>query len=156
MQSTLTFLQKLLQSFFAPTSSQDKLWGLTIFLVIWLSVQAILRLGMDIFLEFFGLLGLGYAPIRLDFLSLVGLSALLALQNLTSLKSGNFELKSDTLSIAIILELGLLISDFYFMFSYLSSPENVIIRLPFVFVTALNLGLLLTTFWVFRSSQNPR
>ena len=105
-------------------------------------------------------------PFRLDFLSLTVLSTLLAIQAIRGVREGEIDLTGNALVVSAAVELFLLLGDIVYLLEFSEShPLVVVIRVPFMALTAINFGLVnflaFHTHWVTatrlkRCNQNIR
>ena len=99
--------------------------------------------------EFFVEIGLlfkliPYIPFRIDFLSLTALSTVLAIQAIRGVRQGEIEVTANALVTSATVELLLILGDIVYLSEYAGSNSLVIIiRVPFMILTAINFGLVI-------------
>ncbi len=118
---------------------------------VFMSWNAMLQLMADIVLEIVLLTGLlpFYLPFRLEFFLLTIISAVVAYLTVKAMRDGALDLTRGTLVTGFFVESSLVIGDIYLLFTteqYLL--ETMMVRLPFVFLTLLNVWVILSFLWL--------
>jgi hypothetical protein len=82
-------------------------------------------------------------PWRVDFLFLTAISVLMGYQTLIGMRRRELDVTRNSVQIGILVETALVVGDIYFIIkNYQEIPEALPIRLPFIILTAINIGIL--------------
>jgi hypothetical protein len=108
-----------------------------------MSINCIVQVVADAFLELLVIIGVLNSQIRLDFLFLASISALLASHTLNGLRRKEMDVTQDSVQVSLLVEISLLASDIFFLANYSGlSLDNVLLRTPFMILTSINIVLL--------------
>jgi len=109
------------------------------------SINALVMAAAEILIEILMVSGVyPKLPFRLDFFFLTLLSALLGYHTLVSVRQGHFDTSRNALQVGGLVELALIVGDVVFIAeSAEKNPASVPTRVPFLVLTALNLGLVI-------------
>lgn len=116
-----------------------------IFLIYVLCLSVIFQAVLDIAVEGFMLLGfIEKIPLRINFIFLTILSTVMGVQTLKGLSQRKLDVTRNSILIGIIVETALIVGDLVLMITK-SELIGVLpfIRLPFLLLTCMNLGILL-------------
>lgn len=104
---------------------------------------------LDFLMEIFILLEwMPKMPFRIDFISLTVISTILGVQSLKGILHGKMDLTKNSILISMMVECALILGDLYLIFAHPAYLAGTyIFRLPFLFLTGLNLCLLLYVSW---------
>ena len=117
--------------------------------VVWLayfmSLSVLLQGIFDLVIKF-----LGYTPWfvefpwRMDFLFLTAVSVLMGYQTFVGIRRRELDVTRNSVQIGLLVEIALVVGDLYFIAQHMENiPEAVIVRMPFVFFTAINVAILI-------------
>ena len=82
-------------------------------------------------------------PWRVDFLFLTAISVLMGYQTLIGIRRRELDVTRNSVQIGILVELGLLVGDIYFVIQNFDTLDHVLaIRMPFMILTFLNILIL--------------
>lgn len=120
--------------------------------ILWLTVflcgSVLLQGIMDVVLKL-----LSYGPVlpalpwRTDFLFLTAISVLMGYRTLTGLHRRKFDVTRNSIELGLLVEVALIVGDTEFMYKNMDIiPYVVAMRTPFVFLTAVNVIILLYTY----------
>lgn len=113
-----------------------------------MSYSALIQAVSDINLEIFSAIGIIEAlPFRFSFLILTIISALMAMETLHDLMPYTLLWNRRAVINTGIVELGLILSDIYFIFTIYESHSMWWLRLPFMIFTAFNVYIIFYTGW---------
>lgn len=143
---TKVFVFKSFRSYFRRCRHQHRNTPHTrILLLYFMSINVLFQGIVDIVLKVAGYTPFFVAfPWRVDFLFLTAVSVLLGWQTLSSMKIGQVDTTKNSLVMSFLVEIGLVVSDIYFVLRNLSVlPYVREIRIPFVILTLINVILLL-------------
>lgn len=88
-----------------------------------------------------------YLPIRIPFLFLTAISVLIGYRTLQGMIKKKFDVTRNSIELSILIEIGLVVSDVYFIRGYIETyPHVLIARLPFVIITSFNILILFYTY----------
>jgi len=110
-------------------------------LSMFMSANAIAQFFGDLVLEFLMSSGvLLYHPLRIDFLFLTAISALLAFHTLQGLRRKEIDVTQDSTQVSWLVEVALLIGDVYYLLTFPGvTMTTVVMRAPFMIFTAINI-----------------
>lgn len=147
--------QKAVRYFTAPIDTEaGSLVNLPNFVIRWsvfMSANAVLQAVADVVIESLVLAEIIpiYLPLRVEFLLLTFLSALIAYLTLRGLREGALDVTKNTLTIGLFVESSLVIGDLYLFVN--TAPENFPstfwIRLPFMILTTANICIIINLLW---------
>ena len=153
------FAEVLVQELFDVEKGQlRKIPNFVIFLIYVLCLSVVVQAFMDAGLE--GLILLGVVdkiPFRIDFLFLTLISTVIGIQTLRGMVHHRLDVTKNAIFLGMIVELALIVGDLAYLNKYMDLYENIeFLRLPFLVLTSMNLGILIyvaTRMRVFRNGR---
>ena len=125
---------------------------------VFMAISAILQAGADIIIEILAILDMiGKMPLRLEFLFLAIISAVLGMFTLKGLKRKEIDVTRNSLSLSLMVEVFLIASDIHFLMTFEDVNEFVFsVRLPFMILTTLNVFIVIYIIWRMHIFQRKR
>ena len=129
-------------------------------LSVFMAMSAIIQLVSDIGVEISSAMGwIVYMPLRLEFLFLAVISAVLGIFTLQGLKRKEIDVTRNSLRLSFLVEIFLVTGDVYFLCFDESVNQTVFwIRFPFLLFTTINIGIVTYIVWrmhIFRRRRYP-
>lgn len=114
-----------------------------------MALNAIIQLISDVVVETLSTMGMiVYMPLRLEFLFLAVISAVLGIFTLQGLKRKEIDVTRNSLRLSFLVEIFLVIGDVYFLALNESVNRTVFwIRFPFLFFTSVNILIVMYIVW---------
>lgn len=126
-------------------------------LTVFLSVNVLLQGIADVLLKF-----LSYTPIlpslpwRTDFLFLTAISVLMGYRTLTGMRQRKFDVTRNSIELGFLVETALVVGDTEFVLANLDHiPSVLVMRLPFIVLTIVNIGILAYSYHVLKLTRWP-
>lgn len=125
---------------------------------VFMAISAILQAIADVAIETLALLEMIYKmPLRLEFLFLAIISAVLGMFTLKGLKRKEIDVTRNSLSLSLMVEVFLLVSDSYFLMTFEKVNSFIVsVRLPFMILTSINVFIVLYIIWRMHIFQRKR
>jgi hypothetical protein len=115
-----------------------------IWMVYLMSLNVLLQGIFDVLIKF-----IGYTPWfvefpwRMDFLFLTAISVLMGYQTLIGMRRRELDVTKNSVQVGILVEIALIVGDIYFIILHQADlPEALPVRLPFILLTSINVGIL--------------
>lgn len=114
-------------------------------LALFLSISVLLQGIADVALKVASYTALlASLPWRVDFLSLTAISVLMGYRSFSGMLHRKFDVTRNSMELGILVEIALVVGDIVFIRNNLEDIPHVLsMRLPFVLLTTLNIGILL-------------
>jgi hypothetical protein len=146
MRALVDYVDILVHELFEVERGQLKhIPNFVIFLIYVLCLSVLFQAALDFVIE--GLMLLGFIekiPLRVDFIFLTIISTVMGVQTLKGMTRRKLDVTRNSILIGIVVETALIVGDLILIFE--RSSELAIlphIRLPFLMLTFMNLGILL-------------
>ncbi len=159
----INFLKKIIHNYTRSVDTETGALNSIPNFIIWRSLfvswSALIQLFADILLETLILLSIFpfYLEFRLEFFFLAIISAVVGYLAMHGLKNGDLDVTRSSLTIGLVVESSLIISDLYYLMNINSYFwQTVIIRTPFIVFTMINMFLILSLLFISVKVQKRR
>lgn len=93
-------------------------------------------------------------PWRTDFLFLTAISVLMGYRTLTGMHHKKFDVTRNSIELGLLVEIALVVGDLEFLYLNMDSiPHVVLMRMPFIILTTINIGILIYNYLTLRQRK---